>query len=165
RLLPWEKPILFPQYFRHKFLLLSFYFFYFKTKVYLHILYIKYLLKSVYMAIVKESSTNQFNKRLVTTKCPVTFIAYKMGNRWKPLVIRELFSGTKRYGELKRAIPPISEKMLIQTLKELEVDGIINRKAMPVVPPHVEYTLTDSGQDLEPVIAAMVKWSLKYNIQ
>lgn len=117
------------------------------------------------MAAVKESSTNQLNKRLVTTKCPVTFIANKMGNRWKPLVIRELFSGTKRYGELKRAIPPISEKMLIQTLKELEFDGIINRKAMPVVPPHVEYSLTESGKDLEAVITEMVKWSLKYNIQ
>jgi DNA-binding HxlR family transcriptional regulator len=117
------------------------------------------------MADFKESSTNQLNKRLVNTKCPVTFIAYKMGNRWKPLVIRELFSGMKRYGELKRAIPPISEKMLIQTLKELEIDGIINRKAIPVIPPHVEYSLTDSGQDLEPVISEMVKWSLKYNIQ
>jgi DNA-binding HxlR family transcriptional regulator len=117
------------------------------------------------MGNVKESSTNQFNKRLVITKCPVTFIANKMGNRWKPLVIRELFSGTRRYGELKRAIPAITEKMLIQTLKELEGDGIINRKAMSVVPPHVEYSLTDCGQDLEPVINEMVKWSLKYNFQ
>jgi len=117
------------------------------------------------MAAVKESSTNQLNKRLVTTKCPVTFIANKMGNRWKPLIIRELFSGTRRYGELKRAVPAITEKMLIQTLKELEADGIISRKAMPVVPPHVEYTLTGSGLDLEPVITEMVKWSLKYNIQ
>ena len=116
------------------------------------------------MAAVKESSTNQFNKRLVTTKCPVTFIANKMGNRWKPLVIRQLFSGTKRYGELKRAIPAITEKMLIQTLKELEADGILDRKAMPVVPPHVEYSLTASGRDLEPVITEMVKWSLKYNV-
>jgi len=117
------------------------------------------------MATVKESSTNQMNKRLVNTRCPVTFIAYKMGNRWKPLVIRELFSGTRRYGELKRAIPAVTEKMLIQTLKELEADGIINRKAMPVVPPHVEYNLTECGKDLEPVIAEMVKWSMKYNIK
>jgi DNA-binding HxlR family transcriptional regulator len=115
------------------------------------------------MTAIKESSTNQFNKRLVTTKCPVTFIANRMGNRWKPLVIRELFLGTKRYGELKRAIHPITEKMLIQTLKELEADGIIRREAMPVVPPHVEYSLTACGRDLEPVINEMVKWSLKYN--
>ena len=114
---------------------------------------------------VKESSTNQYNKRLVTTECPITFIAYKMGNRWKPLVIRQLFLGTKRYGELKKAIPPISEKMLIQTLKELEGDGLIIRKAMPVIPPHVEYSLTAAGKDLEPVITEMVKWSLKYNQQ
>jgi DNA-binding HxlR family transcriptional regulator len=117
------------------------------------------------MTNIKESSTNQLNKRLVTTSCPVTFIANKMGNRWKPLVIKELFSGIKRYGELKRSIPAISEKMLIQTLKELEADGIINRKAMPVVPPHVEYSLTECGQDLEAVLGEMVKWSLKYNNQ
>lgn len=115
------------------------------------------------MAAVKQSSTNQLNKRLVTTKCPVTFITYKMGNRWKPLIIRELFSGTKRYGELKKAIPAVTEKMLIQSLKELEMDGIVKRKAMPVVPPHVEYSLTACGQDLQPVITEMVKWSLKYN--
>jgi len=117
------------------------------------------------MSTVKKSSTNQINKRLVTTRCPVTFIANKMGNRWKPLIIRELFAGTRRYGELKRAVPAVTEKMLIQTLKELEADGIVNRKAMPVIPPHVEYSLTDSGKDLEPVITEMVKWSLKYNIQ
>ncbi|TSJ36636.1 winged helix-turn-helix transcriptional regulator [Mucilaginibacter corticis] len=115
------------------------------------------------MMAVKESSTNQYNKRLVTTQCPITFIAYKMGNRWKPLVIRQLFSGTKRYGELRKAITAVSEKMLIQTLRELEADGIINRKAMPVIPPHVEYSLTESGKDLEPVISEMVKWSLKHN--
>lgn len=114
---------------------------------------------------LKENSTNQFNKRLITTQCPITFIAYKMGNRWKPLVIRQLFLGTKRYGELRKAIPPISEKMLIQTLKELEADGIINRKAMAVIPPHVEYSLTECGKDLEPVINEMVKWSSKYNTQ
>ncbi|WP_439585664.1 winged helix-turn-helix transcriptional regulator [Dyadobacter bucti] len=79
----------------------------------------------------------------------------KIGHRWKPLVIIELFSGTKRCGELKRAILAITEKMLIQTLKELESDGIINRKALPVVPPHVEYSLTNCGRDLEPVISEM----------
>ena len=112
---------------------------------------------------IKETSTNQLNKRLVTTKCPVTFIAYKIGNRWKPLVIKELLSATKRYGELRRAVAGISEKMLIQTLKELEADGIITRTAIPVVPPHVEYSLTKCGQDLQPVLSEMVKWSLKYN--
>jgi DNA-binding HxlR family transcriptional regulator len=117
------------------------------------------------MKTIKEASTNQMNKRLVTTKCPVTFIVFKIGSRWKPLVIRHLFSGTKRYGELRKAIAGISEKMLIQTLKELEADGILTRKALPVIPPHVEYSLTESGQDLSPVISEMVKWALKYNTQ
>lgn len=115
--------------------------------------------------MIKNSSTNQMNKRMVTTKCPVTFIVFKIGSRWKPLVIRQLFDGTKRYGELRKTVSGISEKMLIQTLKELEADGIITRKAMPVIPPHVEYSLTDCGRDLSPVIDEMVKWSLKYNTQ
>jgi DNA-binding HxlR family transcriptional regulator len=117
------------------------------------------------MKTIKDTSTNQMNKRFITTKCPVTFIIFKIGSRWKPLVIRELFSGATRYGELRKAIPGITEKMLIQTLKELEADGIITRKALPVIPPHVEYSLTDSGQDLSPVISEMVKWALKYNNQ
>ncbi len=117
------------------------------------------------MTTIKDASTNQLNKRIVTTKCPVTFIIYKIGGRWKPLVIRQLFSGTKRYGELRKAIPAITEKMLIQTLKGLVADEIITRKAMPVVPPHVEYSLTDCGQELNPVISEMVKWALKYNTQ
>ena len=102
---------------------------------------------------------------MVTTRCPVTFIVFKIGTRWKPLVIRQLFFGTRRYGELRKAVPGISEKMLIQTLKELEADGIITRKAMAVIPPHVEYSLTDCGLDLSPVIDEMVKWSLKYNTE
>jgi len=117
------------------------------------------------MTAIKDTSTNQLNKRIVTTKCPVTFIIFKIGGRWKPLVIRQLFTGTKRYSQLRKAIPDITEKMLIQTLKELQADGIITRKAMPVIPPHVEYSLTDSGQELSPVITEMVNWALKYNTQ
>jgi DNA-binding HxlR family transcriptional regulator len=65
---------------------------------------------------------------------------------------------------LKKAIPNISEKMLIQHLKELEADKLILRKAMPVVPPHVEYSLTDQGQELTPILGAMCTWAEKYNV-
>jgi DNA-binding HxlR family transcriptional regulator len=113
---------------------------------------------------IKPTSTNQVNKRENDTKCPVTFTLNKIGGRWKPLIINRLLSGPKRYGELKREIPAITEKMLIQHLKELEADKLINRVAQAVVPPHVEYSLTDVGRDLSPVLVAMKDWATKYNV-
>jgi len=116
------------------------------------------------MATIKTSSSNQINKRVIETKCPVTFTLHKMGGRWKPLVINQLFSGSKRYGELKKAIPAITEKMLIQSLKEMEADGLIIRSAMSVAPLHVEYYLTECGKELKPVLLEMVSWGKKYNV-
>ena len=116
------------------------------------------------MATIKTSSTNQMNKRIIVTKCPVTFTLHKIGGRWKPLIINQMMSGTKRYGELKKALPAITEKMLIQNLKELEADELIIRKALPVVPPHVEYSLSKSGKELNPVLLSMKKWALKHNV-
>jgi DNA-binding HxlR family transcriptional regulator len=116
------------------------------------------------MTAIKSSSTNQINKRAIATKCPVTFTLHKMGGRWKPLIINNLLAGAKRYGELKKAIPGITDKMLIQNLKELEADQLISRLARPVLPPHVEYSLTDCGQALSPVLVAMKDWASKYNV-
>src|SRR5450755_1191116 len=107
------------------------------------------------MTAIKTSSTNQLNKRAIATKCPVTFTLNKIGGRWKPIILNQLLTGTRRYGELKKAIPAITEKMLIQSLKELEADQLIIRFAQPVIPPHVEYSLTDCGQELSPVLMAM----------
>jgi DNA-binding HxlR family transcriptional regulator len=118
----------------------------------------------ILMAAVKESSTNQLNKRNALTACPVTFTLTKIGGRWKPIIIFNLLNGPKRYGELKRAIPTISEKMLIQHLKELEADHLIDRIAKPVVPPHVEYKLSESGLALAPVLESMCAWAAKYNV-
>ena len=117
----------------------------------------------VCMTAIKDSSTNQLNKRLIQTTCPVTFTLHKIGGRWKPLIINRLLSGAKRYSELKRAIPAITEKMLIQNLKELEADELIARKTISVIPAHVEYSLTTSGHDLSPILLAMVTWAQKYN--
>ena len=113
------------------------------------------------MTAIKLSSTNQLNKEQALTACPVTFTLSRIGGRWKPLIIFQLMSGTKRYGELKKAIPNISEKMLIQHLKEVEADKLFDRKAMPVVPPHVEYSLANPGKELTPILDAMVKWAMK----
>lgn len=116
------------------------------------------------MTAIKTSSTNQINKKVIAIQCPVAFALNKIGGRWKPRIINGLLGGTKRYGELRKAIFPITEKMLIQSLKELEADGLIARVAKPVVPPHVEYSLTDCGKDLSPVLEAMKVWSFKYNV-
>lgn len=113
------------------------------------------------MTKIKESSTNQVNKKKAMIVCPVTFTLDKIGGRWKPIIIYNLLSGKKRYSELKKAIPLITEKMLIQHLRELESDKLVSRKSFPVVPPYVEYTLTKSGKELEPVLKAMVGWAEK----
>jgi len=116
------------------------------------------------MTDIKISSTNQSNKQAIAIKCPVAFTLNKIGGRWKPRIINCLLSGPKRYGELKRAIVPITEKMLIQSLKELEADNLIIRKAKAVVPPHVEYSLSECGMDLSPVLVSMKDWAFKYNV-
>jgi len=112
------------------------------------------------MTAIKEKSTNQLNKQL-NTWCPVTFTLAKIGGRWKPMIIYNLLHGPRRYSELKRAIPNITEKMLIQTLKELEVDLLLKRNVKATVPPHVEYSLTQVGLELGPVLDKMVEWAMK----
>lgn len=94
--------------------------------------------------------------------CPVTYVMEKIGSYWKPFILYYLFEGDKRYGELRRAIPGITEKMLIQNLKQMEADKLIIREAKPVVPPFVTYRLSDSGRQLKPVIDAMIDWSNSY---
>jgi DNA-binding HxlR family transcriptional regulator len=111
------------------------------------------------MTKVKEASTNQLNKNRALNVCPVTYTLGKIGGRWKPIIIYNLIGGTRRYSELRRLIPAITEKMLIQQLKQLEADGLIQRKALPVVPPFVEYSLTGSGKALKYVLDAMVNWA------
>ncbi len=113
------------------------------------------------MTKIKSSSTNQANKKEILFVCPVTYTLGKIGGRWKPIILFNLMTGDKRYSELKRAIPPITEKMLIQHLKELEADGLIVRTVFPVVPPHVEYSLTTSGTELKPILKAMAGWAHK----
>ena len=111
------------------------------------------------MTEIKESSTNQINKAIALNVCPVTYTLAKIGGRWKPIIIYNLLGGTRRYSELRRLIPAITEKMLIQQLKQLESDGLILRISKNVIPPFVEYRLTETGLELKPVLEAMVKWA------
>jgi DNA-binding HxlR family transcriptional regulator len=116
------------------------------------------------MTAIKESSTIQQNKQIVQNECPVTFTLEKIGGRWKPLILYNLQNGTLRYGQLKKSIPAITEKMLIQHLRELEADNLVCRDVKPVVPPHVEYSLTPAGQTLGPVLNAMATWGLNNRV-
>lgn len=92
------------------------------------------------------------------TPCPVEFTMCLISNKWKILIIRDLLNGTKRFGELQRTVAEISQKVLTSNLKELESDGLINRKVYPVVPPKVEYSLTDLGLSLKSVLDSIVAW-------
>ena len=96
------------------------------------------------------------------TSCPAETTLEIIGGRWKLLILRELLSGVSRFGELRRRLSGISEKMLAQHLRELERDGIIARKIYPEVPPKVEYSLTASGNTLKPIIDGLHEWGLKH---
>lgn len=92
--------------------------------------------------------------------CPVQTCLEFISDKWKILILRDLFSGTKRFSELMRSLSPVTQKMLTQQLREMEADGLIERKVYPVVPPKVEYSLTDFGRTLSPVIDAMKDWGM-----
>ncbi len=90
--------------------------------------------------------------------CPVEIILKIIGDKWKVLILRDLFTGTKRFNELKRSLTDVTQKMLTQQLRQLENDGIIHREVYPVVPPKVEYSLTELGKTIKPVIDSMYDW-------
>jgi DNA-binding HxlR family transcriptional regulator len=113
------------------------------------------------MTKVKEASSIQSNKKTVFELCPVTYVMEKIGGYWKPIILFHLLSGSKRYHELKKAMPHITEKVLIQHLKQLEEDKLLVREALPVVPPQVTYRLSESGWALRPVLYAMANWAIE----
>lgn len=90
--------------------------------------------------------------------CPILATLNVIGGKWKPIILHMLSSGTMRFGVLKKNIPPVSQKMLTQQLRELEADGIISRKVYAEVPPKVEYSLTDRGVTLKPILERLYAW-------
>ena len=96
------------------------------------------------------------------SNCPVVATLNIIGGKYKALILWHLVDGTLRFGELKKLIPQITQKMLTQQLRELQADNIISRTVYPVVPPKVEYTLTDLGKSLIPVLNAMRDWGIDY---
>jgi DNA-binding HxlR family transcriptional regulator len=94
--------------------------------------------------------------------CPVETTLILMGDKWKVLIVRELLTGTKRFGELKKALDGISQKVLTQHLRMMEAHGLVHREAFAEIPPRVEYSLTDLGRSLKPVHDAMLRWGEAY---
>ncbi|SCW90258.1 MULTISPECIES: helix-turn-helix domain-containing protein [unclassified Pseudomonas] len=95
---------------------------------------------------------------VLSADCPSREILKHMTSRWGVLVLVILLGGMHRFSELRRKIGGVSEKMLSQTLQELEADGLVNRKSLPVVPPHVEYRLTPLGREAAEHLEVMVNW-------
>ena len=94
--------------------------------------------------------------------CAVETTLNIIDGRWKVLILRELFAGTMRFAQLRRALQGVTQKMLTQQLRELEADGIVHRQVYPEVPPRVEYSLTPLGESLWSVLEAMHTWGLHY---
>ena len=94
--------------------------------------------------------------------CPVETTLMLISDRWKVLIIRDLLEGTKRFGELKKSVGNISQKVLTANLRAMEDSGLLTRKVYAEVPPRVEYTLTETGYSLRPVLDAMVEWGTEY---
>lgn len=94
--------------------------------------------------------------------CPVETTLMLIGNKWKVLILRDLLPGTKRFGELKKSIGSVSQKVLTAQLRDMEECGLVNRKVYAEVPPRVEYSLTELGQSLKPILDSMWNWGEKY---
>jgi DNA-binding HxlR family transcriptional regulator len=120
-----------------------------------------------------ENNTNvenqEFNDRKIFVfdekSCPVTATMKVLGGKWKPILINAIYhTSPARFGELKRSVIGITQSMLTQQLRELEEDGIIRRKIYAEIPPKVEYTLTEFGLTLSPVIQTMATWGNEYKL-
>lgn len=94
--------------------------------------------------------------------CPVEMTLQLIGNRWKVLIVRDLLEGTKRFGELKKSVGSITQKVLTQNLREMEESRLLIRKVYAEVPPRVDYTLTELGYSLKPILDSMMEWGNSY---
>lgn len=94
--------------------------------------------------------------------CPVETTLMLISDRWRALILRDLLTGTKRFGELRKSLSGISQKVLTANLRDMEANGLLTRKVYAEVPPRVEYSLTELGFSLRPVLAAMFDWGMEF---
>lgn len=104
-------------------------------------------------------------KETILPECPVATTVSLIGSKWKLLIMRNLLSRPWRFNELQKSIDGISQKALTEALRSMEADGIVIRKAFPEVPPRVEYSLTELGESMRPIIKSMETWGLSYKEQ
>ncbi len=97
--------------------------------------------------------------------CPVETTLMLIGDKWKVLILRDLMTGTKRFGELKKSIGSVSQKVLTAQLRDMEANGLVHRQVYAEVPPRVEYSLTELGRSLKPILDAMWTWGEGYKVQ
>ena len=105
---------------------------------------------------------NEASAKKELPACPVETTLTLIGDKWKVLILRDLMDGTKRFGELKKSIGTVSQKVLTAQLRDMEEKGLLTRKVYAEVPPRVEYTLTETGYSLKPVLDAMGTWGADY---
>lgn len=103
-----------------------------------------------------------YTKNGKTYHCPVEAALDVIGGKWKPLILWALGDDVLRFSELQKALPGINTKMLTKQLRELEEDGVVNRRVYPEVPPRVEYRITDFGKTLIPILEALCNWGADY---
>ena len=99
---------------------------------------------------------------IIMFNCPVEATLSLIGGKYKPIILYHLIDGEKRFNELQKIMPQATAKMITNQLRELEASGIVNRKVYPVVPPHTEYSLTEYGRTLVPVLTAMCDWGKEH---
>ncbi len=104
----------------------------------------------------------RFDRYDCSRGCPVEAALEMIGGKWKGVALFHLLEKTKRYSELKRDVGNVTQRMLTKQLRELEADGLVVRKVYPVVPPHVEYSLSEKGRSLAPILQALRDWGTEY---
>jgi DNA-binding HxlR family transcriptional regulator len=109
-----------------------------------------------------EPLTTKIPIELERSSCAVEQTLKVIGGRWKVLILRELFLGVRRFNELQRSLQGVTQKMLTQQLREMEADGLLDRKVYPQIPPKVEYSLTPLGESLKPILEAMHDWGEQF---
>lgn len=118
---------------------------------------------TVKQKLLKGSDTMQTVKELPA--CPVETTLMLIGDKWKVLILRDLMTGTKRFGELKKSIGSVSQKVLTAQLRDMEANRLVHRQVYAEVPPRVEYSLTELGRSLKPILDAMWTWGEGYKTQ
>lgn len=115
-----------------------------------------------FVSMKKENSTNSINQKIINATCGTAVTLALISGRWKLNILWQLLEGKLRYGDIKKRIPNISERMLAMQLKEMEADGLVTRTVYPEVPPRVDYELTDLGLSMEPMLRSIDEWGDNY---